>query len=209
MAGKARKSTRKDAVSAMKRGLILDAARKIFEREGLEGASLRAIAAEAGYTPAALYFHFDSKEAVYAALLSESLDRLTDAVETALDPAAAPADRLAQGTGAFFRYYAANPGDLELGFYLFRGGMRPKGVGTERDAELNGKLIRALEPVRTAVRDAGVGDDRANEITALLFAQASGALLLGNTGRLRLFSVEPERLVETAVRLVLADIRSA
>jgi AcrR family transcriptional regulator len=50
----------------LKRGLILAAARKVFEAEGLDGASLRAIAAEAGYTPPALYFHFDSKEAIYA-----------------------------------------------------------------------------------------------------------------------------------------------
>ena len=59
-AGRA-KQERARAVQELKRGLILDAARKVFEIEGLDGASLRAIAAEAGYTPAALYFHFDSK----------------------------------------------------------------------------------------------------------------------------------------------------
>ena len=47
----------------LKRGLILDAARAVFEADGLDGASLRSIAAAAGYTPAALYFHFESKEA--------------------------------------------------------------------------------------------------------------------------------------------------
>ena len=58
-----RRTKRQTAVSELKRGLILDAARKVFETEGLDGASLRAIATAAGYTPAALYFHFDSKEA--------------------------------------------------------------------------------------------------------------------------------------------------
>ena len=67
----ARQDARKQAVKDMKREMILAAARKIFAQEGLEGASLRAIAQEAGYTPAALYFHFASKEAVYAALLEE------------------------------------------------------------------------------------------------------------------------------------------
>ncbi|MFY0116404.1 helix-turn-helix domain-containing protein, partial [Acinetobacter baumannii] len=62
----AKSASRRQAVSDMKRGLILEAARRVFVAEGLEGASLRAIAAEAGYTPAALYFHFDSKEAIYA-----------------------------------------------------------------------------------------------------------------------------------------------
>jgi Bacterial regulatory proteins, tetR family len=70
---KQQREGRREAVSEHKRGLILKAAREIFEAEGLEGASLRAIAARAGYTPAALYFHFDSKEAIYAQVLLASL----------------------------------------------------------------------------------------------------------------------------------------
>ncbi len=62
---KEQKIGRQKAVSDLKRELILDAARKVFEADGLDGASLRAIAAGAGYTPAALYFHFESKEAIY------------------------------------------------------------------------------------------------------------------------------------------------
>ncbi|MEY4858788.1 MAG: hypothetical protein RLZZ235_955, partial [Pseudomonadota bacterium] len=44
--------------NAAKRDHILAAAKALFAEAGLEGASLRAIAARAGYTPAALYFHF-------------------------------------------------------------------------------------------------------------------------------------------------------
>ncbi|MEI6160783.1 MAG: helix-turn-helix domain-containing protein, partial [Roseococcus sp.] len=69
---------------------ILDAAREVFAEEGLEGASLRAIAARAGYTPAALYFHFNSREAIYAELLRASLADLKSAIGAA-----------ATGPGAF------------------------------------------------------------------------------------------------------------
>jgi AcrR family transcriptional regulator len=85
---------RREAVSHLKRSLILDAARRVFENDGLEGASLRAIAAEAGYTPAALYFHFDSKEAIYAELLTSSLAALRVAVDAAVAAATSPAGRL-------------------------------------------------------------------------------------------------------------------
>src|SRR5215470_15906416 len=88
------RSGRRKAVSDLKRGLILDAARKVFEAEGLEGASLRAIAGAAGYTPAALYFHFESKEAIYAEVLRNSLTNLGLAVTRAVSRAKAPADRL-------------------------------------------------------------------------------------------------------------------
>src|SRR5437762_7189354 len=85
---------RQKAVSELKRSLIMDAARQVFESEGLDGASLRAIATAAGYTPAALYFHFESKEAIYAEVLCESLTDLSKAIARAVARARTPADRL-------------------------------------------------------------------------------------------------------------------
>src|SRR5262245_56266936 len=114
-----RRSGRQRAGKVLKRGLILDAARKVFETAGLAGASLRAIAAAAGYTPAALYFHFDSKEAIYAEMLRTSLANLATAINRASVRAKAPSDRLRAGAIAFFRYYADNPRDLDLRIYLF------------------------------------------------------------------------------------------
>src|ERR671910_3670966 len=146
---------RQKAVSDLKRGLILDAARKVFEAEGLDGASLRAIAAEAGYTPPALYFHFDSKEAIYAEVLQASLASLSEVVTQAAAPARRPAERLRRASLAFFDFYAANPRDLDLGFYLFRGGMKPKGLGRERDEALNSSLAMALRPIADAAQALG------------------------------------------------------
>src|SRR5439155_11390383 len=143
---------RQKAVRDLKRGLILDAARKVFEADGLDGASLRAIAAAAGYTPAALYFHFESKEAIYAEVLRASLANLGQGVERAISRAKAPADRLRAAAMAFFRYYADNPRDLDLGFYLFRGGMKPHGLGKERDEMLNAALESALGPIAEAAQ---------------------------------------------------------
>lgn len=138
---------RREAVSGHKRALILKAAREVFEAEGLEGASLRAIAARAGYTPAALYFHFDSKEAIYAEVLRASLTALGQAVDQAVRKARKPEGRLRAAAMAFFRFYADNPRDLDLGFYLLRGGMKPAGLGHSADLELNAALEAALQPI--------------------------------------------------------------
>src|ERR1700730_13502322 len=143
---------RRQAVSDLKRELILNAARAVFEAEGLDGASLRAIAAGAGYTPAALYFHFESKEAIYAEVLRCSLENLEQAVTRAVSRAKTPADRFRAAAMAFFRYYADNPKHLDLGFYLFRGGMKPQGLGRERDDILNTALESALRPVAHAAQ---------------------------------------------------------
>jgi len=190
---------RKSAVSHLKRSLILDAARRVFEAEGLEGASLRMIAAESGYTPAALYFHFDSKEALYAELLAQSLAALKARVDEATARARSPAARLQAAALAFFDFYAENPRDLDLGFYLFRGGMRPHGVGRNRDDSLNTALAASLMPIADAAIELGASRSRARLLTADMLAHAAGVLLLLHTHRIRLFEAEPRTLMERYV----------
>jgi AcrR family transcriptional regulator len=200
------RSERQKAVSGLKRGLILAAARRVFEAEGLEGASLRAIAAEAGYTPAALYFHFDSKEAIYAELLRESLASLREAVMRAVSRSSAPAGRLHAASMAFFRYYADNPRDLDLGFYLFRGGLKPHGLGKERDRMLNAAVAEALQPVASAAEALGAPREEAKLLMAGTFAHAAGLLLLAHTGRIRMFGASAPDLMERYLDGVIAAL---
>src|ERR1700722_10213738 len=193
-AGRA-KQGRARAVQELKRGLILDAARKVFEVEGLDGASLRAIAAEAGYTPAALYFHFDSKETIYAEVLQASLTSLRHAVGRAVERVNEPAARLRAAAMAFFQFYAENPRDLDLGFYLFRGGMKPKGLGHERNDALNAGLATALQPITEAALALDATRDKANLLTVETFAHAAGLLLLAHTGPIRMFGASASELM--------------
>src|ERR1700730_7534986 len=53
---------------------ILSAVRKVFSRKGLEGATTRDLAKEAGVSEALLYLHFRSKEELYAAMLTHSAE---------------------------------------------------------------------------------------------------------------------------------------
>ena len=185
------------ASSDSKRDLIIAAARRVFESEGLEGASLRGIAKEAGYTPAALYFHFDSKEALYAEILTESLEALAKKVNAAFRSETDLENRLRRAAMAFYYFYAANPRDLDLGFYLFKGGMSPVGLGKERDNKLNDQLWEALAPINQAFLDLGQDEDQAKALTAGTFAHTSGMLLLEHTGRMRLFDTTGELLMHS------------
>lgn len=202
-------SQRQEAVSELKRGLILDAARDIFQTDGIEGASIRAIAKRAGYTPGAIYFHFESKEDIYGALLDQSLDALVARVTNAVTTSALPADQMAQAGHAFFDFYAENPRDLDLGFYLFRGGMRPHGLGPERDNDLNEKLLWALAPYRTALSDMGCDDVYADQETAAFFAHVSGLLLLQQTGRMSLFAASATHLIDIYLLAVKTRVAQA
>lgn len=201
-----RRAGRRRAVSSLKRGLILDAARAVFETEGLDGASLRAIAVAAGYTPAALYFHFDSKEAIYAEVLRESLANLRQTVDRAASRCKRPVHRLRAAGMAFFRYYAENPRDLDLGFYLFRGGMKPHGLGKERDVMLNTALEAALHPIFEAARGLGAASEEAKLLMVDTFAHAAGLLLLAHTGRIRMFGVSASNLMERFIESKIAAL---
>ena len=52
---------------------ILDAAERLFAREGIEATSLRAITAEAGVNLAAVNYHFQSKEALVQAVIARRI----------------------------------------------------------------------------------------------------------------------------------------
>jgi AcrR family transcriptional regulator len=56
---------------AQTRERLLDAAEKIFQGEGLAGASVERICAEAGYTRGAFYSNFESKEQLFVELLMD------------------------------------------------------------------------------------------------------------------------------------------
>lgn len=201
-----KRQSRREAVSEYKRALILDAAKQIFAEEGLEGASLRAIAVRAGYTPAALYFYFESKEAIYAEVLKASLAALGATVDQSVAQTRTAVQRLKAAAMGFFRFYVENPRDLDLGFYLFRGGMKPAGLGRERDEALNASLEAALRPIADAASELGASRQKANLLMVDCFAHATGLLLLLHTGRIRMFGASASERMEAYVKDRIAHL---
>ncbi|MCG8493958.1 MAG: TetR/AcrR family transcriptional regulator [Sneathiellales bacterium] len=186
---------RKKATSAEKKRMILDAAKRVFEEEGLEGSSLRSIAAEAGYTPAALYFHFSSREEIYAELLSQSLHQLKDYIDQRVRKRETAGERFEEAAWSFFDFYNKNPEDLSLGLYLFRGGIEPQGVGRERNQKLNQELYDCLAPIAEAAEELGADKHLGQNLMARIFAHSTGILLLAHTKRIRLFEQDPEQMM--------------
>lgn len=194
---------RREAVAEHKRTLILQAALQIFAADGLEGANVRAIAKAAGYTPGAIYAYFPSKEHIYAAALEESLDRLTAATTGQAARARSPEEKFTAAGLAFFDFYDTHPRDLDLGFYLFRGGIRPHGLSQDLDIVLNTKLLAALQPIHDAAIATGLLQDQARTLTADVLAHASGLLLLAHTRRLALFDLHARTLMQTHLHALL------
>jgi AcrR family transcriptional regulator len=78
------------------RAQLLDAAERVFARDGLRGASVDAIALEAGYSTGALYSNFKGKEDLFLALVEERIDprlaKVYEAMEAELAAGAPPVE---------------------------------------------------------------------------------------------------------------------
>lgn len=194
---------RQQTMSQTRRALVLDAARAVFEEHGIEGASIREIAKRAGYTPGAIYSYFDSKEAIYGALLAESLDRLNAAVACARPEDASPASLLKAKALGWFGFYAENPRELDLGFYLMHG-LAPRGLTSDLNQRLNARLYQALEPCEQGLLDMGLDADSAGRENTALFAHGVGLLLLLHTGRIRMFRQDATALFDHYLAGLLA-----
>lgn len=63
-----------------RRAQILDASRRVFAREGYHAASVADLVAEAGVARGTFYNYFDSKRAVFQAVLGELMDDVEGAI---------------------------------------------------------------------------------------------------------------------------------
>ena len=78
-AGKTREQTKHQQRTEATRRALLDAARRIFARDGFEASRIEDIAGATGHTRGAFYAHFNSKEDLFFALFEqEAGDRLRD-----------------------------------------------------------------------------------------------------------------------------------
>jgi AcrR family transcriptional regulator len=87
--------------------LLLDAAERVFVRLGYQGATLDAIAAEAGFTKGAVYWHFKNKEALFLELLADGMRRNTEEAERFMALLAEKPERLDEELGRWLDQFDA------------------------------------------------------------------------------------------------------
>src|SRR5207302_7686721 len=85
------------------RAELLSAALRVFAQRGYPQAGVDEIAAEAGYSKGALYWHFPSKEAVLEALVEERIDTPMRELVALLESAPPDRDMSLEATREFAR----------------------------------------------------------------------------------------------------------
>lgn len=178
-------SNRTKQLSTARRKAILLAAQQVFERDGLESTTVRAIAKEAGCTTGAIYPWFASKEAIYAELLEDSLDNLHQTMQDAFT-GASPEQATRAVIHAFFHYYAVRSQEFSLGLYLFQG-TGQRGLGPAIDQRLNIRLQACVDLFGLSIKKKtkGLSPEACTLKQMHIFTYLMGLLLLLHTKRLK------------------------
>ncbi|SDK19412.1 TetR family transcriptional regulator [Streptomyces indicus] len=100
--------TEQERSADRRRRELLEAADRVVLRDG-PGASMNAIAAEAGITKPILYRHFGDKGGLYRALAVRHTDALLDALRAALDAPAERRERVEATLDTYLAAIEANP----------------------------------------------------------------------------------------------------
>ena len=170
------------------RASILEAARRVALRDGARNLSLRAVAAEAGFAPAALYGYFANKDELLLAVAAEDLSTLARTMREAV------AARHDMGSFA-----AATTAALSLlkdneTMAAAQAALSPSADMSEAERLFNGRMIAILKILSEATGKRA--DSRDSQCDVVLVASAlTGLALLARSGRLAALGFATEEIL--------------
>lgn len=168
----------REASKARTRSRLIDAAGKVFARRGLERATVDEVAHAAGYTKGAFYASFDSKEALFLAMLDERFDERLAEIGRVLD-SGAPVAEQARMAGQEFSEYLAGDAAWSRLFFEFC-------VHALRDERFRGALVGRQRALRERIAEAlrahadAIGGEPplpVEQVAAMTYAMADGFAL--------------------------------
>ena len=182
------RTLRRAQAHAATRGSILDAARRVAARDGARDLSLRGVAAEAGFAPAALYGYFTGKDDLLLALAADDLSHLARAMRDAaaqhsgagrLGAAAAAALATLRETESLAAALAAMPAQAGV---------------SDAERLFNGRMIAALKVLSDASGKPVSSRDGQCDVV-LVAAAVAGLALLARSGRLDALGFSAEEIL--------------
>jgi AcrR family transcriptional regulator len=187
--------------SAVTRDAILSSCLRLFAKHGFASTSIDMIASAAAITKGAVYWHFKSKDALFAAILDAIRTRWQDAVLTRVSADIPAAARLQQLFAGYARLFTDDP---EICLFMQR-------VLLEADNTYSPQIARVFK--QTARFIAGVlqdGQARGEIRNDINSVQVAHSILAAIAGATQQHVVNPtltiERLLDEAKEMVLGRV---
>jgi AcrR family transcriptional regulator len=184
------------------RRALLDSAARVFARQGIDGATLDDVAADAGFTKGAVYSNFGSKPGLVAALVQDRTSAYLDLGLEAVDELDGTLAARAQVLGDRLTAASDEQRDWHLLFFeLWQRAVRSEADSTFRDgrASLRAAVTEAIE--EQAARSNASLAMPASDLAIVLMALANGLAVE------RMVAPEdvPEDLMGRVLALVVGD----
>ena len=192
---------------------LVRATRALFDERGMQEAPVEEIAKAAGIARGLIYREFSSKEELYVFTVTDYLAELDEVLRAALAEPRSPRAQLEAWTRAYAGFCLDYPAFLDCALSLMR---RPAADLRELLSDsvwlrLGQGIAGCVEHVATILRALEV--DEPDFVANVLWTQILGTTHLARIGvGIRqaapdvpaLFAVEPDSVIETCVRAVLA-----
>jgi AcrR family transcriptional regulator len=163
------------------RARLLREARDLYLQEGLARFSLREVARRAGVTAAAVYRHYDSKEALFDQVCAAGLQLFYAYLVRALAEAS-PRARLEASARQYLHFGLEQPRDYRV---LFMGAGDEAGVAPHpTDAKPEPTFQFLVDRVRECMQTQVLGPADEEETAAVIWAHVHGLVSLRLSGRL-------------------------
>jgi AcrR family transcriptional regulator len=125
---------------------ILDAARRLLERDGYERLNMRDVARGAGVSPGSVYNYFGSREELFATLYAERLEEFHAEIVPACAAATTPEQLFVEIANRYLAMYRVFGRDVNVWALLVEAERLP--------AEIARPLVEAAERVMATIQDA-------------------------------------------------------
>jgi AcrR family transcriptional regulator len=155
-----------------RRESLIEAAAQLLDQGGPAAVTLRAVGKAAGVSHNAPYKHFDSKEALLAAVAGRELRRPTEGLD------AGPFEQLWAGLRLYVAWAVRHPERFSLTVSRWS---EENAAFAAAQAEARAEWVRLVFAAQAAGR---LPHGDAERLTALLLSSAEGAVNLALTGRL-------------------------
>jgi AcrR family transcriptional regulator len=166
--------TRRDRAAA-NRAALLAAARKVFLAAGYHGASVDAVAGEAGFTIGAVYSQFGGKAELFLALLEQRIEERIGQIRSVVDGSGVAAEL----TAVARQWAGVLRTDLDWTLLVieFRVHAARDPVLAARFAELHARLLRAVVQSLTESLGLPAATPEVEDLARLLLATGPGGAL--------------------------------
>ena len=200
---------------------LVRATRALFDERGLQDAPIEEIARSVGIARGLIYRQFSSKEELYVLTVTDYLTELDGLLGEATSPDLEPVAQLEAWAHAYVGFCLRYPAFLDCALSLMH---RPAGELREALSDsvwlrlgqgIASCVVHVSEILRAGARDGVFSVEDPDYMANVLWTQVLGATHLARIrvgvrqvapGIPELFTVDPERLVDTCVASVLATV---